>query len=191
MLEKDIDDKFGNKFDKIMEKIKKDRSSDTVNDVFTELWNHVEIQSLLTRISAGYAKKMDVEEVESLKMQALWDSIRKFKFEKNTKFTTFLYLMLSYSLLSNWKKTPKHKLLYAEISTHQVSDIEEIVDTKQLSRLDAMEYTVGLNEDMAEVVDNYFFKNLSTCEMAKKYGYSRETARRKVNKALKYMKKMT
>lgn len=191
MIEKDIDDKFGDKFDKVMERVKNNKSDDVVNDVFTELWMHSEIQSLLTRISAGYTKKMDVEEIESTKMQALWDSIRKFDFSKNTKFTTFLYLMFSYSMLSSWKKNPKHKRLYSEVSTHQVSDIEEIVDSKQLSRLDALDFTVGLNEDMAEIVDVYFFKNLSTCEIAKKYGYSRETARRKVKTALKHMKKMT
>jgi RNA polymerase sigma factor (sigma-70 family) len=190
-MKKDICDKFGDKFDKVMRKVEKEPTPEVVNEVFTELWSSSDIQSLLTRIGAGYARKMDAEEVESLKMQALWDAIRQFDFSREAKFTTYLYLRFSYSLLTHWTKSSQHKALHGKVHAEQVKDIEEIIDVRNIAKLDAMDFTIGLNEDMYDIVDGYFFKNLNTCEIAAKHGYSRETARRKVKRVLKHMKKMT
>ena len=131
----------------------------------------------MNKVANRYRRNIDVDEIESIKMNTLWKCIEKHD-ENKSKFTSFLYSQLSFALKN---KVKKKKLEYNSPSIEK-EDFKAVV---------SMEYTdivSGLPEETREILNQRFYQNLTMKEIGKINGYSRETARRRLKNAINLCK---
>ncbi len=148
-----------------------------INDKFASKWNDSNVSNIMNKVANRYRRNIDVDEIESIKMNTLWKCIEKHD-EDKSKFTSFLYSQLSFALKN---KVKKKKLEYNSPSIEK-EDFKAVV---------SMEYTdivSGLPEETREILNQRFYQNLTMKEIGKINGYSRETARRRLKNAINLCK---
>ena len=148
-----------------------------INEKFASKWNDSNVSNIMNKVANRYRANIDVDEIESIKMNTLWKCIEKHD-EDKSKFTSFLYSQLSFALKN---KVKKKKLEY-NCSTIEKEDFKAVV---------SMEYTdilSGLPDDTRQILNQRFYQNLTMKEIGKINGYSRETARRRLKNAINLCK---
>jgi len=68
-------------------------------------------------------------------------------------------------------------------------DIVEDVDRKLQQRMEVGDILMGLEPEYRDVINKRYYYNMTMTEIGNSNGYSRETARRRLKKALKICKK--
>lgn len=148
---------------------------------FEDKWNDPSVQSIMTKVSGRYRKNIDVDDIDSIKMDTLWSCVERFDPSRGAKFTSYLYQQLSYAF--------KNKVKKKKFQFSNVADLEK-VDIDFENYMNVKEFLVGLDEELIEVIEQRFYKNMTMIEIGRVNGYSRETARRRVQKAVKICKDM-
>ncbi len=134
---------------------------------------------IMNKVSWPYKYNIDFDEIDSLKMSVLWDCVKKYDPEKGAKFTTYLYQQLSFAFRSKVKKKKR------EFSGHVGADKPCEKTQSDMNYYDILE---GLPGDVSEIIKQRFIENMTMKEIGRVNGYSRETARRKLSKAVKICK---
>jgi RNA polymerase sigma factor (sigma-70 family) len=96
-----------------------------------------------------------------------------------TKFTSYLYQQITFAFKNRLKKKRM------EFN----SECLEKVDTKNKGRMEVLDILTGLDSEMRDVIRKRFYYNMTMVEIGRSNGYSRETARRRLKKAIKICKK--
>lgn len=148
---------------------------------FDEKWNDPSVQSVMTKVSNRYKRNVDLDEIDSIKMDTLWTCVDKFDPTKGMKFTSYVYQQLSYAF--------KNKVKKKNVQFNNVETLEKI-DEDFENQVNVSEFLFGLDEELIQVIEQRFYKNMTMVEIGKTNGYSRETARRRVQKAIKICKGM-
>ncbi len=148
---------------------------------FEDKWNDPSVQSIMAKVSGRYRKNIDVDDIDSIKMDTLWSCVERFDPNRGAKFTSYLYQQLSYAF--------KNKVKKKKFQFSNVADLEK-VDIDFENYMNVKEFLVGLDEELIEVIEQRFYKNMTMIEIGQVNGYSRETARRRVQKAVKICKDM-
>lgn len=154
---------------------------DDMNQQFEEKWNDSNIRNIMNKISNRYEKNIDLDDIESIKMNTLWKCIEKYDKNRGTKFTSYLYQQLSYA----FKNKVKKKKVEFNVSNFGGPDK---VDTSYPNTLEVIDIVNDLEPEMAHIIEQRFYNNMTMKEIGKKNGYSRETARRKLKNAIKTCK---
>jgi RNA polymerase sigma factor (sigma-70 family) len=147
-----------------------------MNDIdmeFETKWNCQEIQNVMNNIAARYKRNIDVDDIESIKMDVLWRCVKKYDPNKGCKFTSYLYQQFSYAMKN---KVKKKSLEFNVISGH--------IDAKTIDRMEIVDIITGLDAEDYQIIQQRFYDNLTMKEIGVKNGYSRETARRKLKNVL-------
>ena len=55
------------------------------------------ILNIMSSVSNRYSKNIDLDQIDSIKLNTLWECVKKYDSSKGAKFTSFLYQMLDYS----------------------------------------------------------------------------------------------
>ena len=139
-----------------------------------------DIVMIMRKVSWPYEYNIDRDEIDSIKMDILWNCIKKYDSNRGTKFTSYLYQQLSFALRSRVKK--KKKEYPSEFIKDNTPCYKSISDTNCYDLLE------GLPEDVSYIIQQRYFKNMTMNEIGSANGYSRETARRKLIKAVKICK---
>lgn len=153
---------------------------DNINKEFEAKWNDSDIKSIMNKVSNRYKKSIDIDDIESIKMNTLWSCIRKFDESKGTKFTSYLFQQLTYAF-KNKVKTKR--------SEFNFDDIEK-ADVNYQDKLDVIDILNSLDEETTQILEQKFYQNMTMKEIGKTNGYSRETARRKFKNAITACKNM-
>tara|TARA_B100000497_G_C7440292_1_gene274033 strand:+ start:68 stop:544 length:477 start_codon:yes stop_codon:yes gene_type:complete len=148
-----------------------------INNQFSKKWNDSNVSNIMNKVANRYRRNIDLDEIESIKMNTLWKCIEKHDEEKS-KFTSFLYSQLSYALKN---KVKKKKLEY------NCSSIEK-TDYKAEMSLEYIDIVSGLPDEAKNIINQRFYQNLTMKEIGKINGYSRETARRRLKNAINICK---
>jgi len=148
-----------------------------ISEAFTTKWNDSNVSNIMNKVANRYRRNIDLDEIESIKMNTLWKCIEKHD-ESKSKFTSFLYSQLSFALKN---KVKKKKVEY------NCSTIEKN-DYKAEIYMEYTDITSGLPEDVRHIIDQRFYQNLTMKEIGKINGYSRETARRRLKNAINICK---
>ena len=148
-----------------------------INNQFSKKWNDSNVSNIMNKVANRYRRNIDLDEIESIKMNTLWKCIEKHDEEKS-KFTSFLYSQLSYALKN---KVKKKKLEY------NCSSIEK-TDYKAEMSLEYIDIVSGLPDEAKNIINQRFCQNLTMKEIGKINGYSRETARRRLKNAINICK---
>ena len=148
-------------------------------DNFEEYWKSSDVQNIMHKVANRYRNAIDFDDMESIKMQTLWKCIDKYDPERGTKFTSYLYQQITFAF--------KNKLKKKRIEFN--NDSLEKVDTKHTARMEVFDILTGLDSELRDVINKRFYHNMTMVEIGESNGYSRETARRRLKKAIKMCKK--
>ena len=151
-----------------------------MDKTFEELWQDKNIRNIMNSVCSHYRRSLDFDDVESLQMEVLWKSMQKFDATRGTKFTSYLYCQISYALKNLLKK---RKPEFTGI------DLFDPLDHDYENRIQALEILSDADEETKDLLEKRFYHNMTMLEIGKTNGYSRETARRKLRKAIKSCKK--
>ena len=149
-----------------------------INKIFEEKWNSSDIQNIMNKISNRYRKNVDHDDIESIKMNTLWNCLKKYDSERGTKFTSYLYQQFSYAMKNKVKKK----------RWEWNTDIIEKTDIKEQFRMEVVDLITGLDEEDSKILTQRFYENMTMKEIGSTNGYSRETARRRLKNAIKVCK---
>jgi len=151
---------------------------DNIDKQFEEKWNCADIQNIMNKISNRYRNNVDLDDIESIKMNTLWTCLKKYDPDRGTKFTSYLYQQFSYAMKNKVKKKRW------EFNT----DIIEKTDVKAQSKMEVIDLITGLDEEDSKILTQRFYDNMTMKEIGRKNGYSRETARRRLKNAINLCK---
>lgn len=135
------------------------------------------ILNIMNKVSFPYQKNIDYDEIDSIKMDVLWDCIKKYDPKRGSKFTSYLYQQLSFAFRSKVKKKKR------EYSSDFVEESTPCLRTQ--SDMNCYDILEGLPKDVSYIIKQRFMENMTMKEIGSANGYSRETARRKLLKAVK------
>ena len=146
---------------------------------FEEHWTSSDIQNIMNKVSNRYRNAIDFDDLESIKMQTLWKCMDKYEPDRGTKFTSYVYQQLSFAYKNKIKKKRR------EFNV----DIVDGADRKQQERMEVHEILLGLAPEDRDILNKRYYHNMTMLEIGRSNGYSRETARRRLKKALKTCQK--
>ena len=158
------------------------------------------IQSLMTKASSSYRNSFTKDELESVKLQWLWNAIRKFDSEKfpNTKFTSYLFNQVVFGLKIELKKRQRDKFRSmgsfdaGEGKFAQRSELSQpfhAAGSSESPRV-AKDFIMDLPSDVKFILEQKYLYNMTMQEIGEANGYSRETARRRINSAVQFCRKL-
>jgi len=153
---------------------------DKINQEFEQKWNDSDVKSIMNKVSNKYKNNIDLDDIESIKMNTLWSCIKKFDDSKGTKFTSYLFQQLTYAF-KNKVKSKRVEFNFEEI---------EKSDINYQDKLEVIDIMNGLDEEAVNILQQKFYQNMTMKEIGKSNGYSRETARRKFKNAINLCKNM-
>lgn len=136
------------------------------------------IIAIMRTVENRFSKNIDFDQLESIKLNTLWECLKKYDETKGAKFTSFLYQQLTFAFKNELKKKKK------EFATENI-DIN--ISSNNENRVD-YELMDGIPIDMKNLILQKYIYNMTMVEIGKANGYSRETARRKLAKAVKIFK---
>jgi RNA polymerase sigma factor (sigma-70 family) len=146
---------------------------------FEEYWKSIDIQNIMNKVASRYKNAIDFDDIESIKMQTLWKCIDKYDPNRGTKFTSYLYQQITFAFKNKLKKKR------VEFNSNSL----EKVDIKNKGRMEVLDILTGLDPEMRDILNKKFYYNMTMVEIGQSNGYSRETARRRLEKAIKICKK--
>jgi RNA polymerase sigma factor (sigma-70 family) len=149
---------------------------DNINKQFEEKWNNTDVKNIMNKVSNRYVKNIDMDDLESIKMNTLWKCIEKYDSDKGTKFTSYLYQQLTFALKNQIKKKRK------EFNSQRTL---EKMDVNQMMYQEVYDIITGLEEEDTKILEQRFYHNMTMKEIGRQNGYSRETARRRLKNAVK------
>jgi RNA polymerase sigma factor (sigma-70 family) len=148
---------------------------------FEELWENSDVRNIMNKVSNLYKKNIDFDDIESIKMDTLWNCIKQYDEKRGTKFTSFVYQRLSYAYKSFLKtKNPTNDVKTLSCETFYT----EPIDKNQLDQMEVFDIITGLDEETKTLLNQKYYQNLTMAEIGNRNGYSRETARRKISNAV-------
>ncbi len=142
-----------------------------------------DVVNIMNAVSNKYSKSIDLDEIDSIKMLTLWKCIKKFDPDRGAKFTSYLYQQLSFAFKNELKK--KKQMWYRDNAQIDSANSNDSYD----SHIEFRDTISGLPEDVSTILQQRFLGNMTMVEIAKANGYSRETARRRLQTAIKICKK--
>ena len=164
-------------------------------DSIEKLLKDSNIVNIMNAVANRYNRSIDRDEIESIKMITLWKCIDKYDPTRGAKFTSYLYQQLSFALKNELKK--KRDMVYLDNvqldffghgggrSTKNLRSKSPFVD----HRREFTDVLTGLPEDVSGILKQRYIGNMTMIEIARANGYSRETARRRLKRAVKICKK--
>ena len=86
-----------------------------LNNNFEEYWKSSDVQNIMNKVANRYKKSIDMDDIESIKMQTLWRCIDKYDESRGTKFTSYLYQQITFAFKNKLKKKNKFITNYLPI----------------------------------------------------------------------------
>lgn len=151
---------------------------DNIDLKFEEKWYSQDVQNIMNKVTNRYKRNVDLDDIDSIKMNTLWTCLKKYDSSKGTKFTSYLYQQLSYAMKNEVKKRRME---------YNVETVEKM-DINTYSKMEVTDIVTGLEHEDSQILEQRFFHNMTMKEIGKTNGYSRETARRRLKNAVNLCK---
>lgn len=143
------------------------------NLTMEEALENEEFAKIINRASSKYRKYIDEHELKSLQMEVLWKCLNKYNPEHKMKFVTYLYTQIGYAIKNLIKKNKRVDRTYdfdIDKTCHDNKEVQVILGS--------------LKEADRKILEQRFFSRMTVKEIGDANGYSKETARRKIQQAL-------
>lgn len=139
------------------------------------LLNDSNVVGIMNAVGSRY-RSIDPDQLDSIKLNTLWECSKKYNPNRGTKFTSFLYQNLVFAFKNELKKN---------IREFPTETIELNTPSRASNNTDIFD---GIPKEYARILEQKYIYNMTMNEIGDKNGYSRETARRKVAKAVNFYK---
>ena len=148
-------------------------------DNFDKIANNEDYQKLMNKVMRPWHGNFTPEEMEQLKLICLWKCTQNFDATKEVKFTSYLYASLRNAIIREIKNK-NSKYSYSDIG-----DSNNLSCGSGVGSIDTKNAIGNLPDEYQNIIFQRFFSNMTVAEIGRANGYSRETARRKIKKAVK------
>lgn len=147
--------------------------------LFEEEKSKKENMNILNSVVKGFRRFIYREDIEYIKDYSLWEAIRKYDFNKHTKFSTYLYQTTRWKCLEYIRLRKPISKDYIEIDSqnHKYKTNYRYINT-------ILDLT---NENKNLLIDRYIGR-LTIKEMGEKYEIPQETIRIKLKKIIEKIK---
>lgn len=152
------------------------------NDKYIEYWNSIDNQKIMDRASLKFKGLIQEDELESCKMFALWNSMKLFDVNGGMKFTSFLY--------NSVVQECRHCLVSYNKYHQSIESLTNRKHDKQYNFEELRDAVDALPSDLSVLIEQKFLMNMTLHEIAINHGCCHETIRRKIRKALCYLKQI-
>jgi RNA polymerase sigma factor (sigma-70 family) len=154
-----------------------------LNLTMEEALQNKEFKRIIHSASAKYVKYLDPDDLHSLQMVTLWECLEKYDETAKMKFVTYLYTKIGYAIKNLIKKN-KRNPFYTE-NTHLLEDSSIGASSIVRNKARVHQALFNSSDTDRELLEQRFYSNMTIKEIGEKNGYSKETARRKIQQALK------
>lgn len=160
-------------------------SKHITNEQFEKAIGNIDNSKIMSNVISknGFSNLMSQEEVESCKMIALWKALQHWRPELGKKFTSYLYQKVYWECRKYIAKQKAKKIPIAIIDHFP----KFIAEDKSLEMEEIIDILPG---DLPVVIRQRVFDKMTLKEIGNSNGYSHETARRKINRAIKEICKL-
>ena len=149
-----------------------------IENKMSEALKNKDIQNIMGKACQKFTNQLSPDELENVKLNALWKCFLHFDESKNIKFTTYLYKIVFVECLKNNMFNTKHDKHNSGTLHHNLphkNNLEELI-------IDIMD-EVSEEEDKQLLLEK--LQNYTIQEMADKRPISRETIRKKLKNITK------
>ncbi len=148
-----------------------------MNKTLSETLSDPNVIAIMNSVASRYSRNIDFDQLESIKLNTVWECLKKYDPTRGAKFTSFLYQMLNFSFKNELKKKKR------EFATDSVRN--NTPDHYYDQGVDTFD---GIPVKASRILKQKYVYNMTMVEIGKENGYSRETARRKLAEAIKIYK---
>lgn len=141
-----------------------------------------EFVKIMNAASYKYKKYIDPSDLESLQMETLWQCLIKYDEKSEMKFTTYLYTNIVYDIIRLVKK--KKKKIVTKNYENIFEKFRNTEGSKDRVNSKIKELLMMIKEEDRDLLEKRFFHNMTTQQIGQINGYSKETARKKINNLL-------
>ena len=128
------------------------------------------------------------DEMKSIMMSTLWGCIQKFDPSKKVKFSSYLYRSMQNNSRRVYKKKQKYSKDQEYIENfHNVAKHDN--DAKNEAR-DILMSVQDLNPELHKILIQKFYYGMTNKEIGEENGYGKESARKKLKKALELCREL-
>tara|TARA_R100001244_G_scaffold123031_1_gene92672 strand:+ start:344 stop:811 length:468 start_codon:yes stop_codon:yes gene_type:complete len=144
-----------------------------MNRNIDEAVQSIDYKKIMDKVCSKYNRFVDADDLSSLRMLTLWDCLKKFDTSRNVKFTSYLYQQLTYAIKNHLKKKKREFTnIPFDVAKEPIENVNVIL--------------IDFPPEYRNLLKQKYISRMTMTEIGLANGYSRETARRKVNKAIKY-----
>jgi RNA polymerase sigma factor (sigma-70 family) len=156
------------------------------DEQFSAAWENVEYRKIMQSAMRRYRGVIPADEMNSCKMIGLWESLKRYDKSKGRKFTTYLYCGI---LMQCRKRINRFKYITLDVVASYM-DLNKMNLDAEMTREKVRDSVDKLDDELRDLIYSRFFDGKTLREIAKENGYSIETARRRIKKAICKLKKI-
>jgi RNA polymerase sigma factor (sigma-70 family) len=156
------------------------------NDEYNLAYNNLEYKKVMYRVTFRYRKVLDEDERKTAAMLGLKRTLESHDESFGQKFTTSLWRFCDWEC----KRLLKSKQSFNKNSskTKSLSYLDKIAVDKTEDTIDVRDCLDKLPSEYRDILKQYYFEQQTMEEIGKINGYSRETARKIINKGLENLR---
>lgn len=155
---------------------------EVTNEEYEKAYNNKDNRKVIDSVTSKYAKKVDKHDLSSAGLMALWRCLSYHDDSFGQKFTTSLWRFTDWEC-KRILRSQKNRVSCMQLSAIEIDLPEENVMTDDVKFM--KECVHLLPKDEKEILQLYYYQNLTMEEIGKANGYSKEAARQKINKSLR------
>ena len=145
-----------------------------MNKNIDEAVKNIDYKKIMDKVCSKYQRFVDPDDISSLRYVTLWECLNKFDPSRNVKFTSYLYQQLTFAI-KNFLKKKKREFTTIPFDVCGKTSTENL----EVVMLD-------FPEEYSRLLKQKYIYRMTMTEIGQMNGYSRETARRRFNKAKTY-----
>jgi RNA polymerase sigma factor (sigma-70 family) len=149
-----------------------------MDKTFNEAVNNVDYTRIMDKVCSKYSNSVDPDDLSSMRLNTLWDCVKKYDPERGMKFSSYLYQQLTFAIKNSLKKKRR------EFTNIPIEKPKMEYENISLILSD-------LPKEYENLLRQKYLGNMTMEEIGRENGYSRETARRKINKAINLYRRLS
>ena len=142
-----------------------------MNETYDEAVNNIDYKKIMDKVCSRYNRYVDPHDLSSMRHYTLWQCLEKYDPKYKTKFTSYLYSQLTFAIKNSLKKKKRE---FTNIPIEKSRTPPENIDL----------LLSDFPPEYRGLLRQKYLGNMTMEEIGQANGYSRETARRKIKKAL-------
>lgn len=157
------------------------------NEEFETAYKNKDNKRVISTVIKKYMRSIDLHDLQSAGMMALWRCLSYHDDSFNQKFTTSLWRFTDWEC-KRILRSQKNKVKCAQLSVIESDFPENQIVTDNEKYIKECIHLLPTSDK--SILELYYYDNRTMDEIGKLNGYSKEAARQKINKSLKKLQEI-